>query len=179
MSLDINYGNLPKQQGYIVDIEKLDFDAYKLHPDEDFPSPRAVRVFGGNDFHIGWNRECEPGTIIPWHIHSPSQYQVAIVLKGRIKWSYKDNEGEEHSVEFGADELAYLPPGAHNQVEVVGDEPADFIFIEKETGVPRLEHLVGDSESTYDPWNDPVWGLWLDTYRGKVWDIDENAVREY
>lgn len=179
MELDVNYQNLPKQQGYVIDISKLDFESYDLHPDQDIKTPNAVRAFGSNDFHIGWNRDCEPGTIIPWHAHTPSQYQVGIVLKGKIKWSYKDNDGEEHSVVFGEDEIAYLPAGAVNQVEVVGDEPADFLFIEKETGVPRLEHLVGESDSAYDPWEDPVWGLWLDNYRGEVWEIDEDAVKEF
>lgn len=174
----VNYKNLPKQQGYKIDLSKLDMDSYQLYSDDSVATPGVVRAFGGNEFHITY-KQADPGHTIPWHLHSPTNYQVALPITGEFKWFYKDNSGNERSTTIGAGEMAYLPPGAYNKLEVVGDERHEAFVVERESGVPRIEHLIGDDENVYDPWEDPVWGLWLDTYRGKEWVVDENAVTRY
>lgn len=177
---EIHFENFANQQGFVIDTEKVDLDSYSLSTDEEEQDeqPNIVRVFGSNDYHLTY-KEAEPGHEIDWHLHSPSMYQVGIPIQGEYKWYYKDEDGEEHSTVIGPGEVAYLPPGAYNKLEVVGDETHKAFVIEKEVGVPRVEHLVGDADDVYDPWNDPVWGLWLDTYRGEVWEKDDDAVREF
>lgn len=176
---NLNFEYFAKQEGFKIDPEKLDYDAYKLYPDdEEIPQRRSARAFGSNDIHISW-AYANPGDVWPWHTHSPGHYQIAIVITGEAIWYYVDNDGEEHSTHVSAGELVYLPPGAHNKIEVVGDEEYTVAIIERENGIQRIEQLFSDEDDVYDPWNDPEWGLWLDTLRGEVAEIDENAVSRW
>lgn len=175
----IDHSHLPRQQGFKIDTAKLDLDSYTLQPGgADVPQVRVARAFGGNDYHVTY-KEADPGYGLPWHLHSPTNYQLGIPIQGAYEWHYVDNDGKEHSAEIGPGEIAFLPPGAHNKLEVVGDETHKAFVIENEAGVPRIENIIGETKNYYDPWNDPVWGLWYDTYRGKVWEMDENAVTRY
>lgn len=179
MDRERNFEYFAKQEGFKIDPERLDFDAYKLHPEEATgPQRDSVRAFGSNDFHVSW-AHADPGVVWPRHTHSPGHYQLAIVISGEAIWYYIGNDGSEHSVTVSAGELLYLPPGAHNKIEVVGDEQYTVAIIERENGIQRIEQIVDDPDTVYDPWNDPEWGLWLDTLRGDVHEIDENAVTRW
>jgi len=182
--VDINFANLPPQQGFKIDVREL--EGYSLHPeDEEYehagdepPFDVSTRPFAANDFHVAY-AEGDPGCVIPWHTHTPIMYQTYMPLQGRIEVAYKDNEGETHSVEAGPQEIVYLPAGAHNRVEAVGDERVKLYVVERETLIPRVEQLVGDAEGIYDPKTDPEFGLQIDSLRGNVIDADEDAVTEY
>lgn len=181
----INYQNLPPQKGYKIDVREL--EAFTVHPedgrDPDEPKPPKFlsRAFGSNEFHITYI-EAEPGEMLPWHTHTPIMQQIYMPLKGRVRISYKDNDGEEHHVEGGPYELIYLPPGAHNQIEAVGDEDLHMQVIERETLITRVEHLIDDDtgvDDVYDPKEDPKYGLEIDTLRGRVLEIQDQAVEPY
>jgi mannose-6-phosphate isomerase-like protein (cupin superfamily) len=184
---DINLSNLPPQEGFTVELPKL--AGFRAHPDEDevetdegsLPQPSLMsRAFGSNDFHITY-LEMEPGEGLPWHTHAPIMYQVYVILQGTFQVQFKDNDGEIHTSRTSADEekLVYLPPGAHNRIESVGDEPLRMLSIKKETMLPRVEQLLEDDGGAYDPWSDPKYGLEIDTLRGRVLQKQDGAVEEY
>lgn len=183
--VEINFKNLPHQEGFKVDLSKI--GSYDLHPDEDDYElkdagepviSKSGRAFGSNDMHVSWI-EGEPGEAIPWHTHTPIMYQLYVPFQGRVAVNYKDNDGEPHRTEAGPEELVYLPPGAHNKIELIGDEDVKLMVIEYETLITRVEHLVGDSKGIYDPKEDPYYALELDTLRGRVLELDEHCVTRY
>lgn len=184
--VDINFQNLPPQEGFVIDTEKL--GSYSLHPEDageyehmEDGMPvisKSGRAFGSNDMHISWI-EGNPGEGIPWHTHTPIMYQLYIPFQGRVAVNYKDNDGETHRTETDPGEIVYLPPGAHNKIELIGDEYVNLMVIEYETLITRVEHLVGDSEGLYDPKEDPYYALELDTLRGNVLEMDEDCVERY
>lgn len=172
-----DYSVLPEQQ------------AYKIKPDdcpvitepgalEDEESNQEIReTVITNDFHVTYTTG-EPGDIIPWHTHMPSLYQVLITLEGECIWYYKDNDGEEQSIHAEPGDIVYLPGGAENKVEVVGEDSHTHIGIYPKVPIPRVEQLVGDAENTYDPWelSDSIVGLRIDTDNDEVRHMDEDAV---
>lgn len=186
---ELNYERLPPQVGYTIDIREV--EGFRLHPesteyerqDPDEPLPDKVSYpFAGNSFRVGYV-EGDPGTAIPWHTHATKTHQVYSPLEGRIAVNYRDNAGEVHRTEAGVDEWVYLPSGAHNKIEFVGGSRGRFLVSETAPTTPRIDHLVGDVDSTYDPTEDqlirtPGCGLELDTLRGDV--VQRNAgVEEY
>lgn len=182
----INFANLPPQQGYKIDYRKL--QSYDLHPDgvesydlgEGQPMMDVLsRPLGTNDFHISYI-EGEPGSAIPWHTHTPIMQQAYIPIAGRVRVSYKDNDGEVHSTEAEQGEMAYLPAGAHNKIEAVGEERLEMLVVERETLVGRVEQLLEDgSEGVYDPQEDPTYGLEIDSLRGEALHVDEASTEPY
>jgi len=116
--LDLAFENFPPEEGYKIDFKRLKGNHHKKADelrDEWEPEFDVVaRAFGGNELDIAYI-EGDQGQAINWHTHVPSVYQVYIPLAGWAEISYVDNEGETHTTEAGADELVYLPPGAHNR----------------------------------------------------------------
>lgn len=181
---EINFGNLPPQEGFTIDVRAL--DGYDLHPEgetyehagEEPPFDVVTRPLGTNEFHLAYI-EGDPGDAIPWHTHTPIMHQAYIPLEGRIEVSYRDNDGEVHSVEAEPDEIVYLPAGAHNKIKAVGEGRVRMLVVERETLIPRVEQLVGESEGLYDPQEDPEYGLEIDTLRGRVLQREEGAVEPF
>lgn len=179
--VDINFENLPPQQGFKIDVRKL--GGYTLvdeatETEEEPMMDLVTRPLGTNDFHVAYI-EGEPGQALAWHTHTPIMHQAYLPLAGRVEVSYRDHDGEAHSVEAGPNEIIYLPAGAHNKVKVVGEERLRLYVIERETLIPRVEQLVGDSDGLYDPKEDPEYGLEIDTLRGRVLQRDEEAAQPY
>lgn len=182
--MDIDFTSLPKQQGYTIDIEEL--ENFELHPDadeyehseEDTPEPKlSARMFEGNEVKAAWI-EADPGEAIPWHTHDPDQYQLLFPFQGRVKVSYIDNDGSEHETEAEAMTMVYLPSGAHNRIEAVGEESLKLLAIERKTAVSRVEQVIAEVPGVYDE-KDASSALNLDTLRGVVHDIDEDVVSPY
>jgi quercetin dioxygenase-like cupin family protein len=129
-----------------------------------------------NDVITTWT-EGEPGATIPWHSHSPEMYQVLVNIEGRCRWYYRDNDGVERSIEGGPGEVIYLPAGAENKVEVVGDEHHVHVGILKRPRVHRLEHLFEGAEGLYDPREFPA-AFVFDDMNDRVVRKDDDAVIE-
>lgn len=78
--------------------------------------------------------------------------------------------------------MIYLPAGAHNQIESIGDETLRLLSFKEGGGEinGRLEHLFGDPADHYDPDDNALSpGLDIVPTRGHVFDKQDDAVEEY
>lgn len=91
----------------------------------------------------------EPGDVYDWHTHMPSMWQVWCTIQGRWRWTYKDNDGNERSVEAGPGEWLVCPGGLENKVEIIGDEPHLHTGVVKKPPVLRMDHLLGTQDTYY------------------------------
>ncbi|QLD86144.1 hypothetical protein HWV23_10550 [Natronomonas halophila] len=161
-----NYGVLPQQQPHKISVDESPVLAEAASVGED-EMPMEIRsTVLTNDVITTWT-EGDPGAVVPWHSHSPEMYQILVNLEGRCVWEYRDNNGEVQSIEGGPGEIIYLPAGAENRVEVVGDEHHTHIGILKRPRVPRIEHLIGDTDELYDPTEFPA-ALVMDDMNDRV-----------
>lgn len=169
---DIDYSALPTQRAY--NVSALDVDPIAQISQDGDQSIQNIRpVMASMDFNLTWTTG-EPGDVIPWHTHVPSIYQMLVNTEGRCVWYYKDNDGEERSIEAGPGDVIYLPGGAANKVEVVGDEPHTHMGIYPKTPIPRVEQQLGMGGNVYDP-KSVNYGLWYDNVRDEVVTMDESA----
>jgi len=114
---DKDYSVLPKQQAFKVHAP----DAPDLVEGAGDNLKTVHSVMLTNDMYVTWTTG-QPGDVFPLHTHMPEMYQILTTIKGRCVWYYKDNDGNEQSIEAGPGDVVYLPGGAENRVEVIGDE---------------------------------------------------------
>jgi quercetin dioxygenase-like cupin family protein len=163
-----NMSEFPKQQPYVVDVEKApnypaldEWDDYGL--------------IGTNEIGVHW-ATAEPGDVVDWHTHAPDHYQLSITIEGKNRWYYKDNNDEVKSVDVEAGEALYLPGGAENKLEVLGDERHTHLSIVPQRYMMRMEyHMLKDynlPSQSYDR------ALTIDNLRDKVVHMDKEAVRK-
>lgn len=134
MVVDKFYDALPRQQPYLIDSTSgPNYDDL-----EEWDDYGLVRT---NDLLTLWARG-DPGATIKWHSHAPDFYQVLVTIKGRCRWTYKDNDGEERSIEAGPGETIFLPGGCENKVEVVSDEEHVHLTIAPRLSMSRMEYVV-------------------------------------
>lgn len=169
---DVDYSALPDQQVYKVSAPDVDPIA-KISQDEGQSIQNIRPVMATNDVSFTWTTG-EPGDVIPWHTHVPSVYQILVTTQGECVWHYKDNNGDEQSMETGPGDVIYLPGGAANKVEVIGDEPHTHLGVYPKTPIPRVEQLLGIGGDVYNP-KDMQPGLWYDNIRDEVVTMDESA----
>ncbi len=170
------------QEGYklrVEDVEGIDLYRDMAEPDslgeDDEQAPDfTAHLFRSNDFNISY-MESEPGGTIDWHTHTPHMYQINMPVAGRVEITYEDEDGELHSTEAGPEEMIYLPPGAKNKVKAVGDETLRLYVIYRQIVVPQVEEMVGAADQHPD--TNP--GLEIDTLRGIVHDIQDDAVTKF
>ncbi len=117
--------------------------------------------------------EMEPSGMIDWHTHVPDMDEVSMGLEGRARYTLERADGSHQSIEIGPMEFAYLPGGARNKIEAVGDRPHKGIVVHKSTSVARLESLEDSTEGSDWPM-----ALWIDRLRDEVVTKDEDAVSE-
>jgi hypothetical protein len=105
-------------------------------------------------------------------------YQILVTLEGQRRFHWKDNEGNAKSIDAGPGDVVYLPGGAENKMEVIGDEPHTLLGIYPKTPVTRVEQLVGEhrEQGIYDPKEDIPVGLWYDNVRDEVVQKDDRVV---
>lgn len=164
--MEKNYGVLPQQRPLKVSLDESPvLDEAADTGDDEIPMEIRPTILT-NDVITTWTQG-EPGAVVPWHSHSPEMYQVLVNIEGRCVWEYKDNSGEVQSIEGGPGEIIYLPAGAENRVQVVGDEKHTHIGILKRPRVPRIEHLIGDTAGLYDPTEFPA-ALVMDDMNDRV-----------
>jgi quercetin dioxygenase-like cupin family protein len=172
MVAEKDYSVLPEQRAFKIHAP----DAPSLAEGETENGVDLRSVLFTNDLMTVYT-EASPGEEIPWHSHMPDMYQVLINIEGRRVWHYKDNEGEERSVEAGPGDVVLLPGGAENRVEILDDGPHKLLGVFPRLRVPRVEHLTGEAEGVYDPKDMPV-GAWYDTMREEFVTTDEESFRD-
>lgn len=181
---DINYQNLPAPMGFAINVDELDVWDYASDPENpDDSGPRFNFAFSTPTLDVVLV-ELPPDTTMPWHTHEPHTAQVYWLMQGQVRANYKDNDGEVHSYEADAEDeqLIYLPAGAHNQIESIGDETLRLLSFKEGGGEinGRLEHLFGDPADHYDPDDNALSpGLDIVPTRGHVFDKQDDAVEEY
>lgn len=178
MPVEKNYWALPEQRAFAVDTSKSPVVAEASEAGQDGDGdPMTIRsTVLTNDAITTWTSG-GPGATIPWHSHSPEMYQILVNVEGRCVWHYKDNEGNERSIEGGPGDVIYLPCGAENKVEVVGDEHHSHVGFLKRPRVPRIEHLYGETDDLYDHREFPA-ALVYDDMNDSVVRMDEDAVSQ-
>jgi len=169
---DIDYSALPTQQAYKVSA--LDVSPIGQVSQESNQSIQEIRpVMSTNDLNFTWTTG-SPGDVIPWHTHVPSIHQILITTEGECRWYYKDSDGTERTIDAGPGDVVYLPGGAANKVEVIGDEPHTHLGVYPKTPIPRVEQQIGIGGNVYDP-KSVNYGLWFDNVRDEVVTMDESA----
>jgi quercetin dioxygenase-like cupin family protein len=175
--VEIDYSALPKQKAYRINVNEAPTIDESGDMDEEDEGAATIRTpILTNDNIITWTTG-QPGDVIPWHTHSPEMYQILINTEGRCVWHYKDNDGNTQSVKGAPGDLIYLPAGAENKVEVVGDGPHTHIGVLRRPRVPRIEQLVGQTDGVYDHREFPA-AFVYDDMNDRVVRMDENAVSE-
>lgn len=169
---DKSYSVLPKQQAFGVHAP----DAPTLFEGVGDNLTDVHSVMMTNDIYMTWTTG-QPGDIIPWHSHMPEMYQILTTIKGECIWHYKDNSGDERSIKAGPGDIIYLPGGAENKVEVVGDEEHIHIGSYPRTRVPRVEQLTGIVPDSVEIFDDPGVGVGVDydNVRDKLIKTDSDA----
>jgi mannose-6-phosphate isomerase-like protein (cupin superfamily) len=177
-----NFEWLPPQVGYEINIEEVDnLDYYQGGANPDDATAQISSIFKGGGVHI-LQVIMDPGTIFPWHTHQPHTADLYLVQQGELKVYFKDNDEEIHTLRFkeGDEKLVYHSPGAHNQLESVGDEQLKLLNIKLDGGSVRgrLDQIAGNPEKHFD--RDAVThGLDIDTRRAHVFEIQDDAVEEW
>lgn len=180
--IELNYENLPAPMGFTIDVNEVDLWDYNQDA-EPGEGPQLAYAFRSDSLDVIYG-EMPSGTKLPWHTHEPHTSQLYWVLEGTLRTNYKDENGEQHTVEASADDerLIFLPAGAHNQLESVGDSTLRFLSMKDMGGTVRgrLEHYVGDQSEHYDPKNDlKTPGLDILPRRGHVFEKDDEATEEW
>lgn len=152
-----DYSILPKQRAFGVHGP----DAPTLFEGVGDNLTEVHSVMMTNDIYMTWTTG-QPGDILPWHSHMPEMYQILTTIKGECIWHYKDNSGNERSIKAGPGDVIYLPGGAENKVEVVGDEEHIHIGSYPRTRVPRVEQLTGIVPDGVELFDDPGVGVGVD-----------------
>lgn len=180
--VELDHKNFLPQKGFKVDIDSIPTNK-DIGQNEDTGGPQSRRLIQTNTMTV-MHLECPEGHGIPWHTHAPTMDQFIIVTKGRVKFGYKDNDGEVHTVEAGEGEAVYLPPGAHNNDEVL-EGPAEMLISQPRVGVNRLDFFIEGTTGTfsddkiYDPHDMPHVALEYDNLRGNVLEMKDEAVTEW
>lgn len=134
------YDELPTQIPYVIDpTAGPHYDDLDERGDA-FDDWAVTRT---DDLSVAWSR-ADPGAFVDWHSHGPDYYQIHVIISGRIRWHYKDNDGEEQYVEAGPREVVYLPAGSENRIEVVGDEELEKIVVSPRLHMTRMEYFLKD-----------------------------------
>lgn len=156
---------LPTQKPWKVDCEKSPI------LDTGFQSRKPIET---EDVQFIYSTG-EPGDVIDWHTHMPDGYQINMCVRGRRKWYYIDNDGNEQTVEIGPNEVVFLPGGMENKVEIVGDEENLTVEIHINEAITRVEQLLGIEGAGYDM-EEFKPGLEYDHTHDEVVQMDEDAV---
>lgn len=169
---DKDYSILPKQEAFGVHAP----DAPTLFEGVGDNLTEVHSVMMTNDIYMTYTTG-QPGDILPWHSHMPEMYQILTTIKGECIWHYKDNSGNERSIHAGPGDIIYLPGGAENKVEVVGDEEHIHIGSYPRTRVPRVEQLTGIVPDGVELFDDDHVGVGVDydNVRDTIHKTDDQA----
>lgn len=162
------YTHLPEQKMYKVRAEEVN------SVEQVEGQVRTRPLFTTNELVLLYF-EIEPSGIIDWHTHVPDMDEISMCLEGRAKYTLEREDGSYQTIEIGPMEFVYLPGGARNKVEAVGDRTHCGMVVHQFTSVARLENL---KDFTSNDESDSSMALWIDRKRDEVVTKDDNAVSE-
>ncbi|MFC7189987.1 cupin domain-containing protein [Halocatena marina] len=162
----LSHAHLPEQKMYKVRAE----EASSVEQVEG--QVRAYPLFTTNDLVLLYF-EMGPSGMIDWHTHVPNMDEVSMCLEGRARYTLEREDGSHQTIEVGPMEFVYLPGGARNKIETVGEQVHKGMVIHRPVSVARLENLEDFTPSDGDDW--PM-ALWIDRKRDEVLEKDEDAV---
>lgn len=171
----INRDVLPDQKIY-----KIDGNRMSKNKEMDIGVQARWPVITNNLIHT--YSYGEPGDVYDWHTHMPDVWQVWCTIQGEWRWTYRDSNGDEHSVEAGPGDWLVCPGGLENKIDIIGDEPHLHTGVIHKPPVLRHEHLLGTQENYHDPRNIGPAGIFeqcaleYDEARDIVRVHDDNAV---
>jgi mannose-6-phosphate isomerase-like protein (cupin superfamily) len=175
--VDIDYENLPAQQGYVIDTNEL-ADDQSHHRAEGETADVVQRLFATNELRIAYV-EMGVGQEFARHTHTPDLYQIYFPVEGTLGVSYIDNDGQEQYGEAEPGEVLYLPPGADNKLVNAGDTRLRIFTADQAKPVSRVGQIIeGEADSQYAP-DEAEHLLRIDPYRGTVFEKNGDLVREY
>jgi mannose-6-phosphate isomerase-like protein (cupin superfamily) len=159
---ELAHTHLPEQMMYKIqtaDAEDADTDDVR-HP------PQTIRT---NEFRCLYF-ELKPDEKIDWHTHVPDLDEVNLCLEGRAKYTMEREDGSHQTLEIGPMEFVYVPGGARNKIEVVGDHPHKSLSVAKFDSVARLEALEDASGTEGAATEQTEWpdSLFVDRKRDEV-----------
>lgn len=160
--------HLPEQKMYKVRVEDVS------PVEQGGGGVRARPLFKTNELVLFYF-EIDPSGMIDWHTHVPDMDEITMCLQGRAEYTLERGDGSHQTIEVGPMECAYLPGGARNKIETVGDRTHAGIVVHKSTSVARLENLEDFTPSDSSGW--PI-ALWIDRLRDEIVDKDNCAVSE-
>jgi hypothetical protein len=99
-----------------------------------------------------------------------------------MRTNFKDRNGDVHSFECGPEDrqVVYLPSGAHNKLESIGDRTLELLSFKENGGSVggRLDMLAGNPDNHFDR-DSVTHGLDFGPRRGRVFEEQEAAVEEW
>ncbi|MDZ5812901.1 hypothetical protein U4E84_16295 [Halorubrum sp. AD140] len=165
---ELAHTHLPEQTMYKIQTagaEGADADDIQ-HP------PQTIRT---NELRCLYF-ELEPDETIDWHTHVPDLDEVNLCLEGRAKYTLEREDGSYQTLEIGPMEFVYVPGGARNKIEVVGDQTHRSLSVAKSVSVARLEALEGKTEQAAPGDTDWPDSLFVDRKRDEIVAKNENLV---
>lgn len=165
---ELAHTNLPEQMMYKIQTAGAEgADADDIHH-----PPQTIRT---NEFRCLYF-ELEPDETIDWHTHVPDLDEVNLCLEGRAKYTLEREDGSYQTLKIGPMEFVYVPGGARNEIEVVGDQTHRSLSVAKFVSVARLEALEGKPEHAAPEDTDWPDSLFVDRKRNEVVAKNEDLV---
>lgn len=165
---ELVHTHLPEQMMYKIQTAAAEgADAEDVHH-----PPQTIRT---NEFRCLYF-ELEPDETIDWHTHVPDFDEVNLCLEGRAKYTLEREDGSYQTLEVGPMEFVYVPGGARNKIEVVGDQTHRSLSVARFVSVARLEALEGKTESAAPGDTDWPDSLFVDRKRDEVVAKNEDLV---
>jgi mannose-6-phosphate isomerase-like protein (cupin superfamily) len=157
---ELAHTHLPEQTMYKIQTA----DAAGADADDVGHPPQTIRT---NEFRCLYF-ELGPDEQIGWHTHVPDLDEVNLCLEGRARYTLEREDGSHQTLEIGPMEFVYVPGGARNKIEVVGDQPHKSLSVAQFGSVARLEALEGPSEEAGDETAEWPDSLFVDRKRDEV-----------
>ncbi|WP_267162848.1 cupin domain-containing protein [Halovenus salina] len=167
---ELAYSQLPEQTMYKIQTAQADgADADDVaHP------PQTIRT---NELRCLYF-ELRPDEKLDWHTHTPGLDEVNLCLDGRAKYTLEREDGSHQTLVVEPMEFVYVPGGARNKIEVVGDQTHRSLSVARAASVARLEALDGsdgDEGTRETEWTD---SLFVDRKRDEVVAKNEDLVSQ-
>jgi mannose-6-phosphate isomerase-like protein (cupin superfamily) len=169
---ELAHTHLPEQTMYRVQTA----DAEGADADDVRHRPQTIRT---NEFRCLYF-ELGPDEQIDWHTHVPDLDEVNLCLEGRAKYTLEREDGSHQTLEIGPMEFVYVPGGARNKIEVVGDRPHRSLSVATFGSVARLEALEDASGTAGAATEQTEWpdSLFVDRKRDEVVAKNDDLVSE-